>query len=60
MTAKKPTRGTGLKISILYYMTASKLSFLTFLIDKLHNCKMNGYFPATHTKLDLKKKKKKK
>lgn len=54
MTAKKPTCGTGLKISILYYMTASQVSFLTSLIDKVHNCNMNGYFPATHTKLNLK------
>lgn len=54
MTAKKPTCGTGLKISILYNMTASQVSFLTSLIDKLHNCNMNGYFHATHTKLDQK------
>lgn len=54
MTAKKLTCGTGLKISILYYMTASQASFLTSLIDKFHNCNKNRYFPAMHTKLDLK------
>lgn len=54
MTAKKATCGTGLKISILHYMAASQVSFLTSLIDKFHNCNMNGYFPAMHKKLDLK------
>lgn len=54
MTAKKPTCGTGLKSSILYHMTASQASFFTSLIDKFHNCNKNGYFPAMHTKLDLK------
>lgn len=54
MTAKKPTCGTGLKSSILYHVTASQASFFTFLTDKFHNCNKNGYFPAMHTKLDLK------
>lgn len=31
MTAKKPTCGTGLKISILYYMTASQVPLFYFL-----------------------------
>lgn len=54
MTAKKPMCGTGWKISIPYYIAASQVSFLTSLIDKFHTYNINRYFPAMHTKMDLK------